>query len=787
VVRFLRALRPTLLDRYVAREIVPPTGLGLLLFTFILLLDQISSLMKILVSRGADLSTVVRALLYILPSILSVTIPMAFLLGVLLAFGRLASESEIVALRASGISPARLLRPVMALAALAGMATFYVMAVALPAANQSYREIVFALIVSKAKTGVKPRVFTDEDLVPGMVLYVSDIPSESGRWKDVFVQDVRTPQKPRVILAKTGELVIEKGRKYVALELHDGAIHAFNADKPESYEETRFKGAAIFPLPFEQFFPSVPLAKGDREMGLADLEQKIQEMKAAKKTPKDWAPYAVEWHKKFAIAFACVVFGLLGLGLSLGSKKEARSAAFGLSIGVIFTYYVIIRLGEQAGDTGLVSPAVSMWSANVVLGAIALFLLFLNHRQAAFDPLDPSHYTALLPLVRRATRSGLPPRPRRVVVVRMPRWSLPLPGLLDRYIARTFLGHLALVLTSFLALFILGDFINLFDEIQQNHVKGVIVVHFYKFATPRMLHLLLPAALLVATLTTFGVLSRRNEMTAVKAGGVSLYRATLPVLMIGLFASVLMFASSELVLPDTVRISNQDLNVIKGRPPQSNSAMDRRWLLGTDGRLYNYEFVTRGPGPEAITLYGLSVYDLDVKAWSLHERLFARRAAWKDGLYELERGFRHTFGAHPTFEPFQQRRTREIDSPAYFKREEPQSDTLGYRALQRQIASLRSKGVDVVGLEVQLNKKFAYPMVAVVMTIIGIPFSFVVAKRGALYGIAASIVIAAVYWGALAVFEGLGNVAVLPPGLAAWTPDIVFGAAGLYLMLTLDT
>src|SRR4029434_7256156 len=110
-------------DRYVVREILPPTGLGLLLFTFILVLDQISQLMKILVSRGADLNTVGRAFLYMLPSILSVAVPMAFLLGVLLAFGRLASDSEIVALRASGVSPARLLRPVLGLSLAASLLT----------------------------------------------------------------------------------------------------------------------------------------------------------------------------------------------------------------------------------------------------------------------------------------------------------------------------------------------------------------------------------------------------------------------------------------------------------------------------------------------------------------------------------------------------------------------------------------------------------------------------------------------------------------------------------------
>src|SRR5436190_24012806 len=179
-VKALAALRLTIIDRYVVREMVPPTALGLLLFTFILLLDTISNLMRILVSRGAELVTVVRAFVYLLPSIFSVTIPMAFLLGVLLAFGRLASDSEIVALRASGVSPARLLRPVSGLAALATAITFYVVAFSLPDANQAYREIVWSLVVTRARNDVQPRVFND-DLIPGgtMVLYVSDIAAET--------------------------------------------------------------------------------------------------------------------------------------------------------------------------------------------------------------------------------------------------------------------------------------------------------------------------------------------------------------------------------------------------------------------------------------------------------------------------------------------------------------------------------------------------------------------------------------------------------------------------------
>jgi LPS export ABC transporter permease LptG/LPS export ABC transporter permease LptF len=776
----------------VVREVLPPTGLGLLLFTFILLLDQITNLMKVLVSRGADLPTVLRAFAYLLPSIFSVTIPMAFLLGVLLAFGRLASDSEIVALRASGVSPARLLRPVLALSLAATLLTFYVFAVLGPAANQAYREILFSLIVSRARTEMKPRVFTD-DLVPGMVLYVSDIPAHTGEWRNLFVHDTRVAGKPRVILARSGQLVIEKARKSVGLELRQGIMHSFQPSDPGGGYVWESFQSGYFPLPFEELFPTVPLAKGDREMTMRELKERSTALKRAGKQRVEWGPYDVEYHKKVAIPAACLVFGLLGLGLSLGSKKEARSAAFGLSIGVIFVYYVIIRLGEQAGDTGLMSPFVAMWGANGILGVIAVGLLAANHRAAAFDPLDASHYLALLPRIRRGPRArparGAPAaaRPRGVVVLRIPRWSVHLPSLLDRYIARTWVGHFLMVLVAFWSIFLLVNFMDLFDDVQRNRIKGIVVIHYYAFSSPNIVHLMSPVAVLVAVLVTFGVMSRRNEITAMKAAGISVYRASAPMLGLAALVCGFLFGMSELVLPSMNKVANQDRNVIRGRPPQTSSSMERRWILGSDGRFYNYDYLEQGPRAGGITLYGLSIYDVESSRWDLRDRLYAARASWNGVSYDLERGWRRSFDPQPRFHAFEQARTREIEAPSYFKQEERESDTLGFKELRRHIASLEKLGLDVTALRVQLHRKLSFPFVAVIMTLIGIPFAFVVARRGALYGIASAIVIAIFYWGTLAIFEALGSTGLLPPILASWAPNILFGAAGMYLMLTLET
>jgi LPS export ABC transporter permease LptG len=395
-----------------------------------------------------------------------------------------------------------------------------------------------------------------------------------------------------------------------------------------------------------------------------------------------------------------------------------------------------------------------------------------------------------------------------VVVVRIPRLTLRFPSLLDRYIARGWVGHFGLVLLAFASIFVLADFMDLFDDIQHNHVKGKVVFHYYGFFLFQIVFMVAPVAVLVSTLVTLGVLARRNEITAMKAGGISLYRAAGPVVGMGLAASLLLYGLQEFILPETNKVATMDRNIIKGRPPQSSDQFDRRWILASDGRFYNYDYLVerqapRRPGVPAgaqhneFALYGFSIYDVEPETWDLRERVHANRAAWDPArrTYDLERGWRRATGERSAFHTFDVETVRavggtpggEIEPPSYFKREDRPSDTMGFGELRDHILSLETRGFDVAKLKVQLQRKLAFPMVGVIMTLLGIPFSFVVARRGALYGIGIAIVIGIVYWAFLGVFEALGNNALLPAALAAWAPNLVFGSAGLYLLLTLDT
>jgi LPS export ABC transporter permease LptG len=312
------------------------------------------------------------------------------------------------------------------------------------------------------------------------------------------------------------------------------------------------------------------------------------------------------------------------------------------------------------------------------------------------------------------------------------------------------------------------------------------LLHYYAFKTTDILQLLTPVAVLVAVLITFGIMARRQEITAMKAAGISVYRTVLPALGLGLAISVGMFAASEYLIPPLNRVANEDFNRIKGRPPQSVTQLQNRWVLGNDGKFYNYDYLEKN-GPDGVTFYGLSVYDVNERGWELNNRLFASRAIWNGVSYSLERAWRRSFQPRKWANIPDGTRTREIDPPHYFNQETRESETLSFVELRGHIHSLEKLGLDVTKLRVELHRKLAFPMVSLVMTLLGIPFAFVVSRRGALYGVAASIVLAIVYWAFIAIFEALGNYAVLPPALAAWAPNLLFGATGLFFTLTLET
>src|SRR5688572_4218278 len=227
-----------LIDRYLIREILPPFAIALLVFTFILIIPFILDLAEQLIAKGVAAPTVLRLAATLLPQALGLTIPMAFLIAILVALGRLSGDREIVVLMACGVSPYRLLRPVLLLGVLCAAATAWVMFDLIPNENQNYREITLRIVADRAEGQVRPREFFED--FPDTVLYVREIPAGGG-WQDVFAANTKNVAQPIVFVAKRGRMVVDRAKKTIEMVLEDGTRHSTQAADPATYEVVRFQ------------------------------------------------------------------------------------------------------------------------------------------------------------------------------------------------------------------------------------------------------------------------------------------------------------------------------------------------------------------------------------------------------------------------------------------------------------------------------------------------------------------------------------------------------------------
>jgi LPS export ABC transporter permease LptG/LPS export ABC transporter permease LptF len=778
-----------ILDRYLIREMLLPLFLGLVLFTFILEIPPILQEGEQLIARGVAWSVVVRVLLTLLPQALAVTIPMAVLIGILIGLGRISADREYVAIQACGISLYRLLRPIGLLAVTGTLATLYVMIVALPNANQSFREITFNAVAARVASAVKPRTFFEE--LPNHVLYVRDVRPD-GSWREVFLADSSRPDRTTVYLAKAGRLLIDREHHLVQILLEHGTWHATRVDKPEVYEGTAFETIALRLDP-QTVFPRPP-SKGVPEMTIAELRRSIAAAAAAGQPPYGQI-FMIQ--QKFSIPAACLVLAIVGLALGASARKDGKLASFVLGFCVIFVYYVLLWTARAVAIGSGILPALAPWVPNIVLGAAGIVLLLWRAR-AADQPIrislpafwrggSPAHAVA----DGDATR-----RPRIVLVVRVPHVDLPRPRLLDLYLAGQYLRVFLLGLASLLGIFYIATFMDLADKLFRGSATTALLLRYFYFATPQYVYYIVPMSVLVATLVTIGLMTKNSELIVMRACGISLYRTAVPLVLFAIAASALLFGLQENVLASANREADRLNRVIRGFPPQFAGLTGQRWLVGRNGDLYHYDLFD----PTRNRFTRLETYHLDSEQWRLVQMTSAARAQLvrepgADGRpvlgWRAEEGWTRDFPAgnstaRITYEPFASRHMA-LEPPAFFKSMEPDAEQMTYGQLKRYVARLNATGAYAVPYVVALERKVAFPFVTVIMTLLAVPFAVTTGRRGALYGVGIGIVLAIVYWITLSVLAALGSAGVLAPTLAAWAPNVLFGAAALYMILTVRT
>ena len=773
-----------IIDRYILREIIPPFMLGLLVFTFLLMIPPIMEVAEELIAKGVDSVTIMRLMVTLIPQGLGLTIPIALLLGVLMGLGRLSSDRESVAIQACGVSLYRMLYPVVLLAVLASLATAYILIVALPDANQAYREITFRVLANRAEGEVKPRVF--DEYFPRVVLYVREVSTSGGGWSEVFLADLRDSNQPDVYVAERGQILLDREARRVEIVLTGGTGHVVDPSQPDTYEVHDFE-EMVLQVDADSVFPRSGPQRGMRELPIAQLREEADRMANAGVSPH--RPI-MEIHRKFSIPVACLIFALIGLALGVTSRKDGKLASFALGIGVVFAYYVLMYGGGEAmAKAAVVSPHLAMWIPNIVLGVFGVALLVWRSSSVERRITIPflTRGAAVPPPSGADGETTIGEGTAKFVFrsVKAPRFG----NLLDWYVSRVYFGTALLSFVGLLGIFYISTFIDLSDKLFKGQTTGLRLLEYFWYATPQFVYYVLPISALVASLVTIGLLTKSSELTVMKACGISLYRAALPIFLISLVWSGVLFGMSETILARANRRAEALNREIRTGVARTADVMHRRWVVGEAGSIYHYLSFD----PELDEFGNLSVYDFSGSPWSLERRTYVEHAAFnaEDGEWEGHgtwvRDLSSTSAEDKVLLSADTRRLPFLEPPDFFETERPDAELMSFRELDGYVDELSASGFDVVQLVVALHRKVSFPFVTLILTLIAVPFAVTMGPRGALYGVGVGIAIACSYWIILSVFGAIGSAGLLAPILAAWAPNLLFGASATYLLLTVRT
>ena len=364
---------------YILKEILPVFLIGLMVFTLVLLMERILKLIELIVAREVGLSQILMLLVYISPSFFIFTIPIAVLLGILIAFGRLSGDSEITAFKASGISLYQLFLPVSIFSIGACLLTSLLVFYGLPWGNRGFKTTLFEIAQTKAHIEIKERVFND--LFEGLVVYVDKIPIEGKRMEGILIYDEREQGKFNTIFAREGFLSSNPKSQEVILRLFNGDIHRLDP-KSNVYQKIKFD-AYDLKLELAKAFIAMGKRLKDYEMSIDDLKEKIEKKSAS---GGDTTPQKVELHKRYAIPFACIVFGLMGVPLGIQPRRSGRSYGFVFSILITLAYYISLSASEILALRHTVPTFSAGWAPNFLFGGLGIYLLIKVAKESPFKP-----------------------------------------------------------------------------------------------------------------------------------------------------------------------------------------------------------------------------------------------------------------------------------------------------------------------------------------------------------------------------------------------------------------
>lgn len=763
----------TRLDRYIFSEITTPFLGAMLVYNGIFFLQIIAEIADLSGSNfNIPFSLYLWFFLSQIPEILSITVAMSFLFASLTAIGRMSVDSEIIAPQSLGISFWRMSRPILAYGLVLTLALSAMNHWIGPWLNQEKTKVANNFARNFKMPNIQQGVINT--FGPDTALYVGGV--DQGRLAEVFIVNESDTSETmlladRAVIYTNRELQlfqavkISLGPKTIETIAADQlknvipAVKKFNEDRIQGHEQDRLNSLELF--------THLPAEPAERQRAQLTLWNRF------------WSP------------FVCLVFALYAVPLAAKHSRMRKSAGFGFSLMVIGMYFLLSKIGRDLATAEKLPMWIAM-SAPPILFLILGALLQIgkagwwSQRFQRFQ--DRVGYwirygfTRFFDLFRRKRHK------KGMVTASKTARTFIFPSKLDAYVTRSFFSIYLMVQLSLLMLMLLIEYTQVSKAARQNSISGETLIRYLLYKIPEMVDMSLFICLLIATLLMLSIMSKNQEVTAIRAAGGSLQRLCFPLLVIALLGSLFSYYVSNSFVPKTNRQAIALKNFIKNRTDLGISR--DQWLKNGNGELINFKYFD----PSTKSLVGLKRYrfshssnevlhytSIPKLSYDNQWRVDGEGKAWT---FAYKGPQRDSIQATPANVPVGERIDLDLGIKDLSSQRRRASE-FSIRELRQYLTYIRSMGAAGTDFQTELYGKYSRPFMPLIMMLLAMPLGFHFGRRGSFHGIAFGLIAGMVFWGLFEFCKTLGNNGLLNPVVAGWSVVMVAGFLSLYRFINL--
>lgn len=753
------------ISRYLLTNVGPYFVFSWLLLTVILFVQQASRYADIFFSVNIPKSLIFQLSFALLPSVIAFTCPMAILVGVVIGLSKMQGDSELTVIRAAGVGNWQITLPIAALGLVLSLFAFWINIQGVPFASSVVRNVALRTALIKLESPVEPGVFNTE--INGYTVLVREGDLEGGQWRNIFIQnDDPGAGRTRLITAKSGRIdsTVTGEGEIAELVLDDAAVVTLptsaGVDGKVTAENLGSLRVAIKTRRDDIVKKLTQSKESPEELGLNELARIASTAEGAERLDAQ-----IQWQRRILLSISPLIFAFLGTGLVLRFNRGGRGFGILVALGCLIAYYLTTLFGEQLTRTGLIGSTVAGFLP-VFLSAGAILWLYSSSRLMRAGFLD-----AIGRRILRLFKSD----ERRMSLENV---YLDLTtGIRDFDIAANLVRYFALT-TAFLSIIYL-----IFTAFELWKFAGTIpngiwlLVKYLFFLIPFLYLQLAPSALMIATLATFVIKSRNNEIVTWAAAGQSIYRLLLPCLGFMIAAGIFNWGVQETIAPVSNRIQDSLRSQIRSRGVMSTRE-GKAWVA--DGsRIYWFDSGT------GTSVKNLSVFEFEPDGHRIVSVLRGASASWNDGLIEIADGRRISINATGATElPLPALRVEAADNPFLNVAAKPSHMTSRETARRLSMAQGES---EIRALGVALQKKYSTPLIPFLITLFTAPFALSLSRRGKVYTVGIAVALWLAFMAVSSGFEQAALGGTLPPVVAVWVPLLIFSSVGLFLISRLRT